>query len=128
MVLKFLVDEQINPRVARALREKGVQAISVHEIGLAHQGYKDEPLLELATSRQETLLTLDSDFPAIHTRWQADGKKHYGIFYGETPKYQHTGAIGIIVRFCVFWSELVGDDTKALQESVYNEIQYVQEP
>jgi hypothetical protein len=126
--IKFLIDEQINTRVASALRAKGVEAISVHELGLGNQGYKDEPLLELATSREETLLTLDSDFPVIHSQWQATNKSHFGIFYGETPRFQHSGAIGIIVRFCVFWSELIGDDDEALKETVYNEIQFIQEP
>ena len=125
--IKFLIDEQINPRVAQALRDKGVDAQSIHDIGLANRGYQDEPLLGLAVSREATLLTLDGDFHRIHAEWQADGKLHCGIFFGETKKYQHTGAIGKLVRFCTDWAQLVGDSDEDLHEFVYNEIHYIQE-
>lgn len=127
MVIKFLVDEQINTRVAPALREKGLEAVSIHELGLANQSVKDIPILELATSRGETVLTLDSDFPRIHAEWMAAGKTHCGIFYGETSKYQQAGAIGILVNFCVEWAQLIEDDDEALNQFVYNQIEYIQD-
>lgn len=49
MPIKFLVDEQINPKVAIALRDKNVEATSIHELGLSNQGFQDEALLRLAT-------------------------------------------------------------------------------
>ncbi len=107
MPIKFLVDEQINTQVAPALRAKGLEAVSVQELGLANQGYTDTYLLEIATERGETILSLDNDFPRLHAEWQATGKSHCGIFYGETSKYQNTGAIGILINFCVEWSELI---------------------
>lgn len=73
------------------------------------------------------MLSLDNDFPRLHAEWMEAGKSHCGIFYGETNKYQHAGAIGILVRFCTDWAELIGDNDDDLQEFVYNEIQYIQE-
>ncbi len=127
MSIKFLVDEQINTQVALALRTKGLKAVSVQELGLANQGYTDIYLLELATERGETILTLDNDFPRLHAEWLGAGKTHCGIFYGETSKYQKTGAIGLLVNFCVEWAELIGDDYEVLEQFVYNEIEYIQE-
>lgn len=127
MLVKILVDEQIDVRVAPAIRAKGVQATSIHELGLNNQNFKDTPLLELATDRGETVLTLDDDFTRIHQDWMQQGKSHCGIFYGATSRYQHKGAIGILVRFCVEWAELIGNDQQALEEFVYNQIEYVQE-
>ncbi|MDQ7027943.1 MAG: DUF5615 family PIN-like protein [Anaerolineae bacterium] len=127
MVIKFLIDEQINVRVAPELRAKGLEAVSVHELGLGNQSYKDAPLLELATSRGETILTLDKDFPRLHAEWMEIGKNHCGIFYGETSKYQRTGAIGILVNFCVEWAQLIGDDDEILKQFVYNQIEYIRE-
>ena len=127
MAIKFLIDEQINPRVAPALRAKGTEAVSIHELGLNNQKFKDTPVLELATSRGETVLTLDSDFLRLHDEWIQAGKNHCGIFYGETHKYQRAGAIGILVRFCSDWAEAIGDDDEALQEFVYNKVEYVKE-
>jgi hypothetical protein len=127
VAIKFLVDEQINPRVAPALRVKGLEAVSLHELGLNNQNFKDTPVLELAVSRGETVLTLDSDFLRLHAEWMEVGKNHCGIFYGETNKYQKAGAIGILVGFCVDWAETIGDDDEALREFVYNKIEYVRE-
>lgn len=127
MPLKILIDEQINVRVAPALRAKGVEAVSIHELGLNNQNFKDTPILELATSRGETVLTLDDDFTRIHNEWMEAEKSHCGIFYGPTNKYQHPSAIGILVRFCVEWAELIGDDDEALKEFVYNKIEYIRE-
>ena len=127
MAIKFLVDEQVHVRVAPALRAKGVEAISIHELGLSNQRFKDIPVLELATSRAETVLTLDSDFPRLHAEWIEEGKSHCGIFYGATNKYQKESEIGAIVRFCVEWVELIGDDDEALRELVYNKIEYIRE-
>jgi len=125
--LKLLVDEQVNPRVAKALRDKGIIAISVHDLGLAGTGFADEPLLELAVSREETLLTLDEDFPVIHARWQSEGRQHYGIFYGSTDKYQRTGAIGVLVDYLVFWSQAIEEAAATLEEDVYNQFIHIQE-
>jgi hypothetical protein len=127
MPLKLLVDEQVNPRVAKALRDKGVTAIYIHDLGLAGTGLADEPLLELAISREETLLTLDEDFPPIHAIWQREGKNHYGIFYGSTDKYQRTGAIGALVEFIVFWHEVIEAGAGTLEEDVYNKLIHIQE-
>ena len=91
VAIKFLVDEQINPRVASALRASGIEAESLHELGLNNQNFKDTPVLELAVSRGETVLTLDSDFVRLHSEWLESGKNHCGIFYGETNKFQKTG-------------------------------------
>ncbi|MDQ7025069.1 MAG: DUF5615 family PIN-like protein [Anaerolineae bacterium] len=57
MAIHFLIDEQINPRVAEALRQNGVTATSIHELGLANQKFQDTSVLELAIQREETLLT-----------------------------------------------------------------------
>lgn len=127
MALKFLIDEQIDVRVAPALRDKGVEAVSLHELGLGNQSYKDTSILELAISRGETVLTLDRDFPRLHAAWRQANKTHCGIFYGDTSKYQHPGAIGSLVKFCMEWAQLIGDDTEALEEFVYNQLEYVRE-
>jgi hypothetical protein len=123
--IKFLVDEQINPRVAIALREKGVDVTSIHALGLNNQKFDDIPVLELATNRGETVLTLDSDFLRIHNEWMQEGKSHCGIFYSPTNRYQHAGAIGMLVQICVEWAEIIGDDDEALKEFVYDKIEYI---
>ena len=127
MAISFLLDEQVNPRVAVALRNNGVSAISIHDLGLANQKFEDTSLLELAVQRQETLLTLDDDFLVHHEQWLKDGRNHFGIVWGQTAKYQHTGAIGIIVRYCTELDALIEGGAGTLEEDIYNKIHYLKE-
>ena len=123
--MKFLIDEQLSTRIAAALREKGIEATSVHGLGRAHQGFSDEDLLELATSRQETLVTVDDDFLETHARWMKEGKSHCGIIWGLARKYQRIGAIGLVVQYCKEWSDLIVAGAGTLNKDVYNQILYI---
>lgn len=127
MAIKFLIDEQVNPRVASALRDNHVIATSIHELGLSNQGFQDEALLELAIEREETLLSLDDDFLRIHTKWQELDKRHFGIFYAPTNKFQKTGAIGIIVKFCVEVDTLIQEGAGTLEADIYNQLIFIKE-
>lgn len=127
VVLSLLIDEQINPKLSVALREKAIDAVSIHELELANKGFQDEPLLALAVQRGETLLSLDSDFLEIHTRWIAAGRTHYGIFYGMTSKYQYTGAMGLIVKFCVEIDTLIKQKAGTLEDDIYNQMIFISE-
>lgn len=122
-----MLDEQINPRIAEALRRNGVTAISIHELGLSNQGYQDTALLELAVQREETLVTLDDDFLLHHDNWMAAGQNHFGIVWGSTDKYQKSGAIGIIVRFCTELDVLIEGGAGTLQDDIYNRVHYLKE-
>jgi predicted nuclease of predicted toxin-antitoxin system len=122
-----LVDEQINPRVAEALRRNGVTATSIHDLGLANQKFEDTSVLELAVQRQETLLTLDDDFLVHNEQWLKEGRTHFGIVWGQTAKYQHKGAIGIIVRYCTELDALIEGGAGTLEEDIYNKIHYLKE-
>lgn len=117
----------MTPYIALALRNNGIKAISIHELGLANQGFRDDPLMELAVSREETLLTLDDDFLGIHAQWQEDGRKPFGIFYGPTNKYQHPGAIGTILHFCMTMDELIDGGAGTLEDDIYNQVIYISE-
>jgi predicted nuclease of predicted toxin-antitoxin system len=59
--LLFLVDAQLPPALAEALRQAGCQAIHVIDIGL--QAASDQQIWDEAISRSAVLITKDRDFP-----------------------------------------------------------------
>jgi predicted nuclease of predicted toxin-antitoxin system len=61
--VKLLVDENLSPRHALILREKGHDAIAVTEAGLS--GESDERVRAFAMETGRVLITLDADFANI---------------------------------------------------------------
>jgi len=58
--MRFLIDENISPLVAEALRQQGYDAQHVREIGL--KGQPDPEIMAYARQRCRCLITLDEDF------------------------------------------------------------------
>jgi len=59
-MLKLLADENIPQSTVRFLRDSGCEVVSAKEAGLA--GKSDREIIEFATSRGLTVLTLDLEF------------------------------------------------------------------
>jgi predicted nuclease of predicted toxin-antitoxin system len=59
--LLFLVDAQLPPSLAEALRQAGCQAIHVTDLGLL--AATDQQIWDEAISRSAVLVTKDRDFP-----------------------------------------------------------------
>jgi predicted nuclease of predicted toxin-antitoxin system len=82
VTLKFLLDEDIRPAVARGLRDVGVDALSVHDAGRANQGISDQAQLAFATSEGRVLVTYNrQDYQALDAQWRLQGRKHSGILW-----------------------------------------------
>ncbi|MBI3966692.1 MAG: DUF5615 family PIN-like protein [Chloroflexi bacterium] len=63
MSLAFLLDEDLSFRVAEGLRQRGVDAVSVHEIGRANRRIPDEEQLTYATTQGRAIVTYNrADF------------------------------------------------------------------
>lgn len=58
--MKFIVDAQLPPALAQALREVGCDAVAVREIGLREA--KDPVIWRYALENQAVILTKDEDF------------------------------------------------------------------
>ncbi len=59
MYLKILVDECVDFRIINALKEKGIDIVSVSE---EYQSISDKQVMEVAKNLKAILLTEDSDF------------------------------------------------------------------
>jgi predicted nuclease of predicted toxin-antitoxin system len=61
--MKLLLDQGLPRSTARILREKGIDAVHVSEIG--HSTSEDAVILERGREEDRTVITLDADFHAL---------------------------------------------------------------
>jgi hypothetical protein len=95
--LRFHLDEVCDPRIAVALRYRGIAVTTAKEAGLL--GASDEGHLAFAWSQGRVILTHDPDFLRLH----AAGAEHAGIVYSA----QGARPLGEIIRLLVLIWELV---------------------
>lgn len=74
--IRLYLDENLSPRIAEQLRRRGVDVVTVHDLGVA--GDADENHLERAVRLQRVLVTHDTDFLVL----AASGTEHPGIVFG----------------------------------------------
>ena len=76
--LRFLLDEDLNPRAAKIARGIGLDATSVHDIG--RLGLPDEEQLRLAAAEDRIFVTRNrNDFLALTTEFYRRGNPHAGV-------------------------------------------------
>lgn len=77
-MLKLYLDEDVYKKVATALRLKGYDVISSHEV--QKQSLSDYQQLEYAISEQRAIFTFNTgDFKRLHEEYILSGKSHFGI-------------------------------------------------
>jgi predicted nuclease of predicted toxin-antitoxin system len=78
--IKLYLDEDVNPQLARDLRNRGYDAVSTNEAN--NLGLSDLEQLEYARLHERALLTHNrDDFLQIASRYAVDGTSHYGILF-----------------------------------------------
>ena len=64
--IRYLLDENVDPNVALALRHHGIDAITILEAGL--RTCNDDDLLSFALREQRVIVTHDTDFLKLPTQ------------------------------------------------------------
>lgn len=76
--MRFLLDEDLPPKVAAIARSLGLDVVSVHEIG--RTGLSDDEQLSFAASEFRILVTRNrDDFIALTHRAYATNAPHHGV-------------------------------------------------
>lgn len=107
---RFYLDENMPVAVAVQLRQRGIEAITVRDLGLL--GDSDINHLKRANEMDYVLCTHDSDYISMAT----DGVPHAGIVFGQQDQH----SIGDWVKFL----ELVYAVYTA--EEMQNRVEYLQ--
>ncbi len=66
MSVRFIVDANLPPALARALMAQGYQAEHVMDVGLRES--EDDPIWDYAIQQQAVIITKDEDFPKLLAR------------------------------------------------------------
>lgn len=94
-MIRFRLDENIDGAIARALRDRGIDATTAGQAGLLSAS--DEEHLAFALAEHRVLVTHDADFLRLH----ASGMAHAGIAFC----HAEARTIGQIVRSLVLIHE-----------------------
>jgi len=75
---RLYLDEDVHKKVATALRLKGYDVVSAHDV--QKQSLSDYQQLEYAVSEGRAIVTFNAgDFDRIHKEYIKSGKNHFGI-------------------------------------------------
>ena len=104
--LRFLLDEDLPPRVAVIARTFGVDVVSVHEIGRI--GLSDEDQLAFAAAESRVLVTRNrDDFIALTRRAYATNAPHHGVLL--VPRSVPNTQPERIARAVAAWADRFAD-------------------
>jgi predicted nuclease of predicted toxin-antitoxin system len=99
-VLRFHLDENVDPAIADGLRRRGIDVTTTLEVDLIRAS--DEKQLEFAISEARVIVTHDADFLRIAER----GDDHPGIAYSP----QESRSVGQIIATLFLMSECLAAD------------------
>jgi Domain of unknown function (DUF5615) len=76
--MKLLLDEDLSPKIAVILRDKSIDALSVHEVG--RTGFTDYEQLEYAATEDCCFVTRNrSDYILLTRQFFSRGLSHKGV-------------------------------------------------
>jgi predicted nuclease of predicted toxin-antitoxin system len=104
-VIRFHLDEHVDPAIAAGLRARGIDVTTTIEAGL--ESATDEAHLQFALGEGRVIFTQDRDFLRLH----ATGIPHAGIAYCE----QQTRSIGELIRYLALMHDCLTEEDVAGQ-------------
>jgi predicted nuclease of predicted toxin-antitoxin system len=100
--MRFLLDEDLPPEIARIARGLQLDTVSVHELGRA--GLSDEDQLSFAAGERRTLVTRNrDDFIALTRAFYATGRTHYGVLI--VPRSLPNSRLGAVANALEAWQQ-----------------------
>lgn len=88
-MVRLYLDEDVHKKIALALRLRGYDAVSAHEVN--NQGIPDYTQLEYAVSEQRAIFTFNiGDYQRLHKEYAESGKEHFGILLSKQIPFGET--------------------------------------
>jgi len=106
VTVRFYLDEDLSPRVAAAVRARGVDAVSSHECGM--NGLSDQEQLLFAAREGRCLVTRNrDDFQRLTVDRYRYNAPHLGVLIvPRHPRFQSESAIAVaLVQYARRWPE-----------------------
>lgn len=104
--MKLLLDEDISPQIATLLRQKGIDAVSVHEIGRTR--LTDQEQLEYSALEGRCFVTQNrNDYILLTRQFFASNISHKGVLIVSSPYRLNdfTGIAEAIAGYVSGWGE-----------------------
>ena len=87
--IQLLLDEDVHVQLARALQNRGYNAVHVNE--LKRKGKSDTDQLDYAIAHERCLMSFNiKDFVLLHYEYLQCGKDHYGIIVSKQLPVRQT--------------------------------------
>ena len=96
--ISLYLDENLTPKIAVQLRRRGINVVTVRELGLL--GDTDENHLARSTMMGCTLVTTDTDYLVL----AASGIKHTGIIFGEQEEHNIGDWVKALELICLVYT------------------------
>jgi len=78
--VRYLLDEDVNPAVAKAARSLGLDVVSGHEIARTGVEFRDEAQLRFAATERRIVVTRNrDDFLRLTRDFFQSGEAHFGV-------------------------------------------------
>lgn len=103
MLIRYYLDEHIDPGIAEGLRQRGIDVKTTVESG--HVQASDSEQLEFAGSEYRVVVTRDADLLALASQ----GIEHAGIVFWHSKRR----SIGTLVgRLVTFWRTMTSEEMR----------------
>lgn len=122
--LKFFTDEHIDKAIVTQLQLRGVDVLRCEDAGM--KSATDAELLEYASQNGYALLSMDDDVTRLHAEQIREGKPHGGIFYAPMAQFQGQAGIGLIVRYCAEFAELIEGGAGSVVEDIHSQLVFIE--
>jgi hypothetical protein len=121
--LRFLLDEMYSDTISSELRNRGVDAISIHDRSQL-EGSTDEEVMRVAIGERRVLVTNNvRDYAPLVDKFGLRGERHFGVVFTDDATFPRTrDGIGLFVRAIMALDAGSGDEAMLDGVSTWNRI------
>lgn len=109
--IRLYLDENLSPRIAAQLRRRGVDIVTVHDLGVAGDTDENHLARALRLELERVLVTSDTDFLVL----AASGQNHTGVVFGIQDRHDIGDWVKALDLLCAVYTP----------EDMINHVEYI---